>query len=54
MWPRWVLDEGKTAMTTAQTILAAMFNRLEKAHSISPEQAFGIYDMNDTGLCTQA
>lgn len=54
MWPRWVLDEGKTAMAQAQTILAAMFSRLEKTHCISPEQAFGIYDMSDSGLCTQA
>lgn len=30
-----------------------MFEALEKNHGISPEQAFGIYDMSDNGFCTQ-
>ncbi len=30
-----------------------MSNNLEKCHGMTPEQAFGIYDMSDTGLCTQ-
>lgn len=30
-----------------------MFNQLEKSHGIQPEQAFGIYDMSDTGLCSE-
>lgn len=30
-----------------------MFTALEKNHSITPEAAFGIYDMSDRGFSTQ-
>jgi Ca2+-binding EF-hand superfamily protein len=30
-----------------------MFLALEKNHGITPEAAFGIYDMSDSGFCTQ-
>ena len=31
-----------------------MFTQLEKNHGIQPEQAFGIYDMSDSGLCSES
>jgi Ca2+-binding EF-hand superfamily protein len=46
-----VLDEGKLA--DAQNILHAMFHSLERSHAITPEEAFGIYDISEYGLCTQ-
>lgn len=50
LWPKWVLDEGKLA--DAQNILHAMFHTLERSHAITPEEAFGIYDISEYGLCT--
>lgn len=51
MWPKWVIDQGK--LPFAQSILLAMYNSLEKNHGITPEAAFGIYDMSDSGYCSQ-
>ena len=31
-----------------------MFTQLEKNHGIQPEQAFSIYDMSDSGLCSES
>lgn len=50
MWPEWLIKEGK--LPQAQTLLAAMHNVLEYEHAISAEQAFGIYDMKDSGECS--
>jgi hypothetical protein len=50
IWPAWVIQEK--ALPNAQTILSNMFKCLERNYSISAEQAFGIYDMKDTGICT--
>lgn len=40
-------------MQQAQTLLAQLFNTLTNNHGIKPEQAFGIYDMRDRGVCSQ-
>lgn len=52
MWPQWVIDEAK--LVPVQTLLSKMFTQLEKNHGIQPEQAFGIYDMSDIGLCSES
>ena len=50
MWPEWLLKEGK--LPHAQSLLSAMHAVLEHEHGITAEQAFGIYDMKDSGDCT--
>jgi Ca2+-binding EF-hand superfamily protein len=50
MWPEWLIREGK--LPHAQSLLAAMFGVLEHEHGITAEQAFGIYDIHDTGDCS--
>jgi len=52
LWPDWLIKEGK--LQHAQTLLAAMHQVLEAEHGISAEQAFGIYDMKDSGDCSTA
>lgn len=52
MWPTWVIEEGKLA--PVQSLLSKMLKQLEKSHGIQPEQAFGIYDMSDCGLCSES
>ena len=49
MWPEWLIKEGK--IQHAQSLLFSMYNVLEHEHGISAEQAFGIYDMKDSGEC---
>jgi Ca2+-binding EF-hand superfamily protein len=50
LWPDWLIKGGKLAH--AQTLLAGMYSVLEREHGITAEQAFGIYDMKDTGECS--
>jgi Ca2+-binding EF-hand superfamily protein len=51
MWPSWIIKEGK--LQYAQGLLASMHRVLEHEHGITAEQAFGIYDMKDTGECSR-
>ena len=50
VWPDWLSKEGKLAH--AQQLLIKMHQVLEAEHGITAEQAFGIYDMKDTGECS--
>lgn len=50
MWPDWLSKEGKLAH--AQQLLIQMHQVLEVEHGITAEQAFGIYDLKDTGECS--
>lgn len=50
MWPEWLIKEGK--LPYAQGLLTKMHSVLEQEHGITAEQAFGIYDMKDTGECS--
>lgn len=50
MWPEWLIKEGK--LQHAQSLLAIMHNVLDYEHGITAEQAFGIYDMKDSGDCS--
>jgi hypothetical protein len=47
IWPSWVIKDG--LLPRAQSLLTSMFQVLEHEHAITAEQAFGIYDMKDTG-----
>jgi len=47
MWPEWLVKEGKLAHV--QSLLVGMHCILEQEHGITAEQAFGIYDLKDTG-----
>lgn len=51
MWPEWVFKDQK--LETFQQIFMKMYDTLENVHSISAEQAFGIYDVKDQGVCTE-
>jgi hypothetical protein len=50
VYPKWVIAENK--MAEVQTVLQAMYNQLANM-SMTPEQAFSIYDRYDSGLCSQ-
>lgn len=50
MWPEWLIKEGKLAH--AQSLLTAMHTVLDHEHGITAEQAFGIYDLKDSGECS--
>jgi Ca2+-binding EF-hand superfamily protein len=51
IWPEWIADENKLA--EVQTMLLSMQQTLEKNLGISPVDAFSIYDLSDTGFCSE-
>jgi Ca2+-binding EF-hand superfamily protein len=50
MWPDWLIKEGQ--LSTAQGLLTKMHTVLDREHGITAEEAFGVYDIKDTGDCS--
>lgn len=50
MWPSWVVKEKK--LPELETLLSKVFKQLYNKFGLTPEQAFGMFDYKDTGLCS--
>ena len=49
-WPSWVVKDKKLA--ELETLLSKIFKQLHNKYGLTPEQAFGMFDYKDSGLCT--
>lgn len=47
IWPQWVVKSNQ--VDTAKGFLGKMFDILANKHGVTAEQAFGIYDVKDSG-----
>lgn len=50
IWPQWVMKEKK--LSEMETMLSAIFKHLQYKYGLTAEQAFGMFDFKNAGLCT--
>ena len=50
IWPAWVVKEKK--LPAMETMLSRVYKQLAGKYGLTAEQAFGMFDYKDAGLCT--